>query len=741
VRIPIVVVATLAACSPPIRPANTTHPPAPDLPTPALDPTSVAAPDVRAPLARTLDVVDREHGLEAPDPYRWMEGAENPERDTWLRAHGAIAAAELAKLPGRDPLHARVRELGLGVSAVFNVQVRGKRLFYAQLPAGEQLARLVVRDPSGKERVLVDPAARAVDGSHVSLHAYAPSPDGALVAYVVSNGGSELGELHVMDVVTGKDGVDVIDRVWGENAAAWLPDGKGFLYTRVPAAGDDPLGTQTTLLHELGKPVEQDVEILGRGPGATLALAPGEWPGIWVSPEGTWALATIGGARSEARIAVAKISELDRTGAGKTPWRQVASYADGVEVATVHRDRLYFLSYAGAPNRRVISVPLAHPDLANARVDVVEHPEAPLVAISEARDALYLLRRPNGRAELLRWPWAGQPEPIALPVVGWVPDIASDARADGLTFQLETWLAPGTYFRFDPSTHRVSPIALASTASADMSSVTAEEVEVVSADGTHVPLTILHEKGLALDGSHPALLYGYGAYGASQSPGFNAVRLAWIERGGVYAIAHVRGGGERGRRWQEDGSREHKMAGIADFLACGKYLVSHGYTTTSKLAAQGVSMGGLMVGRAITEQPELFAAANVAVGFVNPLRLEHAENGANQKAELGDPATEAGYRMLYEMDPYQHVRRTAYPATIFTVGLHDHRVAPWMTAKMAARMLALKASDRPVLVRIDPDAGHGMGSTRDQSFAERADVWSFFLAAFGDPDFTRQAPP
>jgi prolyl oligopeptidase len=745
-RLPLVLAAALAACSSPTRPAigpaaSSSLPASPSLDAPAL-PQSAAAPVPRPAVARTMDVVDREHGLEAPDPYRWMEGAQNPERDAWMRAQGAIAEAQLAKLPGRERLRARLRELVLGGGAVFDVQVAGKRMFYEQVPPGEQLARLVVRDATGADRVLVAPAATSVEGSHASLHAYSPSRDGARVAYVVSSGGSELGTLHVMDVATGKDLDDTIDRVWGEGAAAWLPDGKGFFYTRTPASGDDPLGMQTTWLHELGKPVEHDTEILGRGPGAALALAPGEWPSIWVPPDGGWVLAQVGGARSEQRIALAKLSELDRTGGGKTPWREIASYADGLEVTIVHGDRIYYLGFGSAPNRRVISVPLAHPELANARVEIAEDPDVPLVAMYGARDALYLLRRPNGRAELLRWPWSGKPASLDLPVAGWIPDAASDLRRDGITFQLETWLAPGTYFHFDPSTRRVAPIGLSSTTTADMSRVTAEELEAVSADGTHVPLTILHAKDLALDGSHPAILYGYGAYGVSQSPRFSASRLAWIERGGVYAIAHTRGGGERGRRWQDDGSRANKLNGIHDFLACGEYLVSHGYTTRSKLAAQGESMGGLMVGRALTEQPDLFAAANVSVGFVNPLRLDHAENGANQKAELGDPATEAGYRMLYEIDPYQHVRHTGYPATLFTVGLLDHRVAPWMTAKMAARMLALETGGRPVLVRIDPDAGHGIGSTRDQSLAERADVWSFFLAAFGDPDFTpRSGPP
>jgi prolyl oligopeptidase len=692
-------------------------PPAPVVTAPPPD----AAP-AGPPVARTVDVDG--------DPYRWMEGTDNAERDAWLRAQGKHAAAELAKLPGRDALRARVTELGMGVGAVFGVSRAGDRLFYYATPAGADLARLMVRDKAG-DRVLVDPAELATVDTHYSLHAYSPSPDGSLVAYVTSPGGSEIGTLHVIDPATRRALPETIERIWGEGSASWLPDGKSFFYTQLAAdPHGDALANQVAKLHVLGTPVEHDVEVLPRVPTATLALAPEEWPGLWAPPGSGVVLAFVGGAHSEQRIAVAKLAELDRSGAGKTPWKVLADYKDGVESAVVHGDRIYVQSYAGAPNRRVLSVPLAHPELAKARVELAESPDASLAGIWLARDALYVLRRDNGFATILRWPWRGKAEPLALPFPAWAPDLASDPLRDGLVFQLEGWLAPGSYFAYDAKTKKVAPIGLASTATGDFSSIVADELEASSADGTKVPLTVLHGKDLALDHSHPTVVYAYGAYGASQSPGFSATRLAWIERGGVIAIAHVRGGGERGRKWQDDGSRDKKLNGVQDVIACAEELVARGYTSPAKLAAQGGSMGGLLIGRVITERPDLFAAANVGVGFVNPSRLAFAENGPNQKAELGDPATPEGARALAEMDAYLHVSRAAYPATIFTVGLHDHRVAPWMSAKMAARMLALSTSRRPILVRVDVDAGHGHGSTREQTFAERADVWSFFLAAF-----------
>jgi prolyl oligopeptidase len=721
-----------SAPRPPAPPVATAAPPAsrPQPPAPAAE---------GPPIARTVAVVDHRFGLDVPDPYRWMEGDDNAERTAWMRAQGDHAARQLARLPGRDALHARIRGLGMGFSMVYSAQLAGGRMFHEQLPAGAELAKLVVREAGGPPRVLVDPEPLGAAGAHVALHAWNASPDGRRIAYVTSSGGGEVGELHVMDVATGADLPDRIPRIWGEGAGVWLPDSTGLFYTQLaePRPGVDPMIDMVSRLHRLGEPSSGDVTILGRNAGSTLALAPEEWPSLWIQPGTSWVMAFAGGAHSESRLAIARLSEVDRTGKSQTPWRAVAEYADAVETASIHGDRLYLTTYRDAPNRRVVSVPLASPVLARARVEVAEDPVASLVTVATARDALYLLHMVNGRARLSRWPWnAPAAAPLALPVSGWAPELVADPERDGLVFELETWLGPGAYYRYDPRIGVVAPTGIGSSASEVSAQVIAEEVEATSTDGTKVPLSILRTRDLRLDGSHPTILSGYGGYGSSETPGFSATRLAWLERGGVLAVAHVRGGGENGRRWQDDGSRDKKMNGVRDFLACADYLVEHGYTSPGKLAGTASSMGGVLIGRAITLRPELFAAANIDVGIVNPLRILVAENGANQKRELGDPETEVGYRSILEMDPYQHVRPgTPYPAVIFTVGLHDHRVTPWMTAKMAARLAASTTSGEPIWIRIDADAGHGIGSTSDQYYAQRADVWSFFLAAFGDPAF------
>jgi len=727
------IAAVLAACgsspspSPTIPTPSIAAQPAPDTTPPPASP-PVAGP----PVARTVDVVDHQFGIDVPDPYRWMEGIDNAEYKTWLKAQGEWARDELAKIAGRDALLARVRELGLGASMVGGVEIKNGRTIYTTIPENAQLPKLATRD-RGTERILIDP--ELLDGDHhASLNAYALSPDGKYVGYVIASGGGEVGQIHVMDVATGKETGDVIDSIWGEFAPSWLPDGKSFFYTQMtpPAAGGDPLQNMIARYHVLGTPTAKDVTVLGREADSTFPMAPQGFPLVRVEPMSSWVVAEAVGAGVVQRVAVAKRSELDLSGRGKTPWKLVATDADDFTKVMTRDDRLYALTFKGAPNHQVISVPLATPDLTKARIEVAEDPAADLADVVAARDGLYLIHNAGGLAKLSRWAWAGTPVPVALPSDGWVRALIGDLRRDGVRFSLDTWLRPSTYYAYDPATKRSSPTGLASHSKIIDERVVATEVEVPSTGGAMVPLSILHFKDIALDGSHPTIIDGYGGYGISRHAAFSASRLAWFERGGVLATCHVRGGGEKGRKWQDDGVKTRKLNGIRDVIACGDYLVAQHYTTPAHLGIAGGSMGGILMGRALIERPDLFAAAHIAAGELNPLRLLAAENGANQIGELGDPRIESDYKSIRAFDPYVNVKLgTPYPAVIFTIGLNDHRVSPWMTGKMAARLRMATTSTRPIVIRVDGDAGHGIGSTRDQSLASSADVWSFFLQQFG----------
>ncbi|HTJ40491.1 MAG TPA: prolyl oligopeptidase family serine peptidase [Kofleriaceae bacterium] len=728
-----IAISLVAACGHAAAPT----PPSPHVPAATPPPASTTAPPANAPVARTADVVETLFGVEVHDPYRWMEGDPNAERDAWLRGQGARARAYLDALPGRAALFDRIRELGLGTGAITSVQLAGGRTFYELTAPGAQLPVLRVRDDRG-DRTLIDPSTLGSAEHHASLNSYSVSPDGAYVAVDIAMGGGEISAIHVVDVASGKELPDVIEHVWGEFSASWLPDTKGFFYTQMaPAAeGKDPLLDMTARLHVLGTPVDQDVTILGRDGASAFALAPEEFPSVLVRPGTTWVVATASGAHSETRIAIAPLAKLDRRGTGKTPWKTVAEYADQVDDVVVQGDRIYLETFKDASNRKIVSVPVSDPSLAKARTEIAETPDVVLRGMAAAHDALFVRQMVEGRGRLVRLPWSKRaPSAIALPYEGWIDEVVVDPLRAGAMIGIEGWTRAPAYVVVDAK-GAVTDAGLATTTNADFSHVVVEDVTARSADGTDVPMTIIRASDAVADGSHPALVYGYGGYGISITPSFSPTVLPWLEHGGVYAVCHVRGGGEKGYRWQADGTHEHKMNGVHDFEACGQALLDRKLTSPGKLFGRAGSMGGILIGRAVTDRPDLFAAANIAVGECNPIRLLAAENGANQKFELGDPETEAGFRSILAMDPYQHVAPgTAYPAVIFTIGLNDKRVAPWMTSKMAAKMLASTTSAAPVLVRIDEDAGHGVGSTRDQAYAERADVFAFFLSVAGEAQF------
>jgi prolyl oligopeptidase len=616
----------------------------------------------------------------------------------------------------------------------------GDRLFYEFEPAGAQVPQLEVREADGKTRLLVDPAHLGQSGSHMTVDNFSPSPDGKLVAYNLSPGGSEITSIHVLRTDNAAPLPDTLERVWGQFEATWLPDGSGFFYTQMaePTAGVDPMFNMRVRLHRLGTPVTSDPTVLGNGVGSGMSFEPQEFALIDVPPGSTWMLARGVGARPEQRLAIARLSELDRSGAGKTPWKPVARYEDGVEEASIFGDRLYLLTHRDAPRRRIISVSLAQPNLAKARLEIAESPDASIESFAVAHDALYTLDLIAGHSRVRRLPWqGGTPATLTLPYPGSITRLASDPHEAGVVLDLSGWTQPTELLAYDPRSDELSSIGLRTSTPAAPDRFVAEEVEVTSADGTKVPLSVLRGKDQRLDGARPTIVYGYGGYAVPLTPWFSPTLPAWLERGGVYAVCHVRGGGEKGESWHRAGARDNKKNGVDDFIACGEYLVKQGYTSSAQMAAAGASMGGVLIGRAITARPELFAAAHIAVGIVNPLRILQAENGKNQLAELGSPETREGLRGLIDMDPYTHVARGgAYPAVLFTVGLHDARVSPWMTGKMAARLQASTSSGRPVLVRVDEDSGHGIGSTRDQAYAERGDIWSFLLASFADPAFT-----
>jgi prolyl oligopeptidase len=704
---------------------------------------SAAAAAQAPPVAPAVPVTDTYFGVEVVDPYRWMEQAENAELEAWMKAQNAHTRALLDRLPGRKALLDRINALSEAGTLVYQVTRAGDRYFYMKQAPGDENGKLCVRDGlHGRERVLLDPAKITAKGPHYAIDYFVPSLDGRYVAYAVSPGGSEESVLHVLESATGKALGESIDRAQF-GAVAWRPDGRSFFYLRLRQLGPDAAPTEKYLksriyLHSLGanRNGDGDPVVFGFDASPRVPVDTLEVGYIAYSPASSWALGIVRKfVKNEIAIYAAP---LDTVGRPDTPWTKVAGEEDEVVNAEVRGEDIYLLSHKDSSRYKVVRTSLSKPDLGRAET-VVAAGQAVLTNLGVAEDALYVQELDGGIGRVLRVPFgggAGDARLLPLPYEGAVSEFVVNPRKPGLLMKLTSWTKPQLWYSYDPSTGAVADTGLRAPSPVDYSDIESREVKAVSYDGTLVPLSIVSKKGLPLDGRNPTVLMAYGAYGITMDPGFNPVLLAWLERGGIYAVGHVRGGGEYGEDWHTAGKKTTKLNTVFDFIACAEYLIDHRYASSPTLGGEGGSAGGITVGRALTLRPELFAAILDNVGASDALRSEETPNGPPNIPEFGTVRTEEGFRGLYAMSPYVHVRNgTPYPAVLLTTGVNDPRVAPWESAKMTARLQAATSSGKPVLLRVDYDAGHGIGSTKSQANAETADEWSFLLWQFGDPAF------
>jgi prolyl oligopeptidase len=695
------------------------------------------------PVAPLRPVTDTYFGTAVVDNYRYMENLDDPEVQAWMKAQAEYTRATLDRLPGRAALLQRIHALSNTDLSRRGLIRRGERYFYRVFEPGAQQPKFYYRDGlQGQEHLLLDPSTLgAGTTTHYALDFYTPSWDGHYVAYGLSAGGSENSVLHVLEVASGRTLDEAIDRS-SNSVVAWRPDNRSFFYDRYAKLTpqlreDEKLYNARTFLHTLGTRASGDGDpvVFGRGVAAKVQVPEGQVTFIELSPDSPFALAVANhnADKNPSTLYVAPLASVQGSG---TPWRKVADVADGVTEVLLRGDQLYFLSQHGAPHFRLLRTSLARPDVAHAEV-IVPEGHGVLTDFEIASDALYVNERDGAVSRLLRVSFDGKnSRPVPLPFQGSIQGPATDARQPGALFNIQGWVQSPRIFNYDPATDKTTDTGLTPPSSLDVSGLEAEEVLAPSYDGTLIPLSIVHRKGLTLDGSHPTILTGYGSYGISLDPAFSPTTLAWLERGNVLAVAHVRGGGEYGEGWHLAGQMRTKLNTVFDFIACGQYLVDHHYTAPKYLAGRGGSAGGITVGGALTWRPDLFGVILDYVGVSDSLRVELTPNGPPNVVEFGSGKTEQGFHDLYAMGPYFHVRDgVAYPAALFTTGANDPRVAPWEMTKMAARVQAATSSGRPVLLRIDYDAGHGIGSTASQGESLTADSWAFTLWQMGDPEF------
>jgi len=690
-----------------------------------------------APVARVVPVTDTHFGEAVTDRYRWMEDDKDPDWLPFLEGQNDHARTVLDALPGRGALLNRIQQLSGDVTLPSKVQRAGGRVFFQQRPAGANNFKLFGLE-EGRVRLLVDPTTLDAAEAHFALDWWEASPDGTKVAYGLSKDGSEDSILQIMDVPSGSVLPERIpDTELGE--PNWLSDSSGFFYNQLTGK----VGTPERFLdsrarfHRLGSDPASDPIVMARGLDPGVVFERIQVPVISTARHADRVVLVLADVRREVRLFIAPVADVL---AGSAKWQPVAGFADEVTGFDLDGDDLYVIANRGHPRGRLLKTSVKKPNLAEA-IEIIPESELVLQSLARGKDGLYVRTMDGGIGRLQRLRRDGKLSDIRLPFDGTVSQVAADSDAAGALLLLSGWLSPTAIWTVDAA-GRVADTGLTPKPAIDVSSYATERRFAAAKDGTRIPYSLIYKKGLKRDGSNAAFISAYGSYGTpAYTPSFAGRTLALIDQGAIVGYAHVRGGGEYGRDWHRAGKLENKPNTWRDLIAVCEDMIANGYTTPAHLAIGGRSAGGITVGRAMTERPELFAAVVSGVGWHDPLRYVAEQNGYGEEPEWGAISDPAGYQALKTIDSYQAVvDGTKYPAVLLTMGVTDPRVAPFHPAKMAARLQAASASGKPILLRVDFDAGHGMGSTRAQQDREAADTYAFILWQAGAQASTRGAP-
>ncbi len=696
-------------------------------------------PTFAPPTTERAPVTDMYHGVGVVDDYRWLEDGDDPKVSAWSDAQNASARAYLDNLPSVAAIRARITQLEQGASSSYTAladAAEGKQLFALKNQPPKQQSMLVVM-PSPEqpqaERVIVDPNAIDPTG-HTAIDWFKVTKDGKLVAVSMSSGGSESGDVHVFDTATGQRVGEVIPRVNGGTAGgtvAWLPDASGFYYTRYPRAGERPEADMDfyvqVYFHAMGTPTASDRYETGKDFPRIAEIV------LEVSKDGKHVLAGV--QNGDGGEYIHSLRTPDGT------WTQFTRYSDRVVHAVLGDDAVYMVSRLSAPRGKVVRLPLMDSpriSLAAARVVVPEDKRAiETDFLGESglwvdHGHIFVHYQNGGPNEIAVFDASGKSlGNIPAPPVSSTDGFATLGNGDVL-FRNQSYLSPPAWLRYDIATGKVARTSLFRTSPADFGDAEVVREWAVSKDGTKVPMTILRRKGTKLDGNNPTLIWGYGGYGVCESPTFSARHRVWLDQGGVFVCANIRGGGEYGDEWHKQGNLANKQNVFDDFAACAKRVIALGYTKPERLALQGGSNGGLLMGAVMTQHPGLARAVLSSVGIYDMLRVELTPNGAFNVPEFGTVKDETLFKAMYAYSPYHHVQSGAkYPAVLFTTGKNDPRVDPWHSRKMTAIMQRDTGSGRPVLLRTDANAGHGMGSSLGQRIELLVDQYSFLFHELG----------
>ncbi len=675
------------------------------------------------PAAQRLPVVDDYHGTQVADPYRWLEALDTPETRDWVAAQNALTESKLAKLPAREWFANKLAGL-IDYERISVPDARGGvYVFDHNTGRLEQDVLRVSDDPAELGRVLLDPNALDADGS-ISIGGYALSPDGRWLAYSLSEGGSDWDYWQVRNTETGEDRDDRIEGT-KFTGVSWTPGGDAFFYSRYPQAdgGFDDSQQVRVYRHEIATPQSADTLVF------QVTDHPTRNPYGTVTEDGRYLVIELFDGYETNGI---YYLPLDDTG---QPVGEVVRLLDDWDARYGFlghdRDRFFFQTTRDAPLGRVVAIDLSSAEVANW-TEVVPEADSAIESVTLAGDELLVAYIRDARAEVQRFGLDGTPRgELVLPGFGTVAGLTGRLGDGEAFFSYTDFTTPGMVHRYDAQT--AEAVALRRPAvGITPGDYQTRQVFVTSRDGTKVPVSIVARRDLP-PGPRPTVLYGYGGFNVSLLPGYSTARMAWLEAGGVYAVANLRGGGEYGEAWHQAGTKLNKQNVFDDFIAAAEWLVEEGVTTPEQLAIWGGSNGGLLVGAVAQQRPALFAAAVPAVGVHDMLRYHLASANARQwSSDYGLSEDAAEFGALYAYSPYHNLNTGAcYPATLVMADANDDRVVPWHSYKYAAALQHAQGCDKPALIRVETNTGHGAGASTSKLINEYADQWAFVSAMTG----------
>src|SRR5829696_126500 len=675
------------------------------------------------PQARKSDQVDDYHGVKVADPYRWLEDLDSEETRNWVEAENKLTFGFLSSIPERNAIKDRLTRLWNYEK--YGIPFKeGNRYFYTRNSGLQNQAVLyTVTALDAPPQMIIDPNALSTDGT-VAISGLQVSPDGKLLAYSLSASGSDWMEWKVRDVETGKDLSDHLK--WVKfSGVSWTRDGKGFFYSRYDEPKADALKAtnyfQKVYYHKLGTPQSQDVLVYERPDQQDWLL------GGTVTEDGNYLIITVyEGTDVKTRIYYKDLKAKDAS---------VVKLLDDFDAAYTfvanEGTRLWFQTDLQSPRGKIVEIDTSNPARSNWKVVVPESKET-LQTVTFVNNKFILNYLKDAYTQVKIYDTAGKlVNEVAFPGIGSAEGFSGKASDKETFYSFTGFTTPTTIYRYDTTTGK-STVFRQPTVDFNPAEYETKQVFYKSKDGTKVPMFITHKKGLKLDGNNPTYLYGYGGFNVSLPPAFSVGILVWMEMGGVYAQPNLRGGGEYGEEWHQAGMKLKKQNVFDDFISAAQWLIDKKYTSTPKLAIGGGSNGGLLVGAAITQRPDLFGAALPAVGVMDMLRFQKFTIGWAWTSDYGSPDDSTMFPVLRKYSPLHNLKPgTRYPATLVTTGDHDDRVVPAHSFKFAAALQAAQAGPAPVLIRIETKAGHGAGKPTSKQIAERADVLAFTLRALG----------